>query len=410
MSSQQPAVTFDSNVLNMLTSGPERVAEVNLDAIAHNVRTIRSLIGERTLIAVIKADAYGHGAAGIAQTVLDAGADALGLVHVREALALRAVGIDATLMAWLHTPSTDFVLAVQEGIILGASGWDLEAIAYAAQQVGAVARVHLKIDTGLGRNGCTPADWPSFTARAKELQDAGLIAVEGIFTHLAVADEPDRKETDQQLDLFENMVSQARAAGLNPELIHAANTPGTFTAADKETGEILLGNGVRVGLGLYGLSPLAGVTSGDLNLRPAMTVSTRVNSVKEVPAGQGVSYGLNYSTPHATTLALIPVGYADGVPRVATGAPVRLYPNGKAEPRTYPVVGRIAMDQMVIDLGEPGLSAPEHGYLGARAVLFGEGENPPVEEWADAAGTINYEIVTRISPRVARVHTTDKDA
>ncbi len=410
MSSQQPTVTIDPNVLNMLTDEPERIATINLDAISHNVKTIRALIGERKLIAVIKADAYGHGAAAIAQTVLDAGADALGFVHVREALALRATGITAPLMAWLHTPATDFVQAVEVNIILGASGWDLEAIANAAMQAGKFARVHLKIDTGLGRNGCTPADWPAFTARAKEFEDAGLISVEGIFTHLAVADEPERKETDAQLQVFKKMVEQAHAAGLHPQLIHAANTPGTLTAADKDTGDLLLGNGVRVGLGLYGLSPLAGVSSNDLNLRPAMTVSTRVNSVKEVPAGHGVSYGLNYTTSHATTLALIPVGYADGVPRVATGAPVRLYPRGTAEPRTYPVVGRIAMDQMVIDLGAPGLSNPKFGYLGASAVLFGEGENPPVEEWAEAAGTINYEIITRISPRITRVHTTDKDS
>ena len=161
-----------------------------------------------------------------------------------------------------------------------------------------------------------------------------------------------------------------------------------------------------MGLALYGLSPLNGVSAEQLGLEPVMTFQTFVNAVKEVPAGQGVSYGLNYTTERPTTLALIPVGYADGVPRVATGGPVRIHPRGSAEARTYPVVGRIAMDQVVVDLGEPGLTDPELGYLHAPAVLFGAGENPRVEEWAEAAGTINYEIVTRISSRPDRIFLT----
>ena len=394
----------------------ERSATIDLDALEHNVRRLKELIGDRALIAVIKADAYGHGAYPVARSVIAAGADLLGVVHVNEALELRADGIDAPLMAWLHTPSTDFEAALQEKIRLGVSGWDLEAVAAAAERAGERAIVHLKADTGLGRNGATASDWPALVARAASLEESGLIAVEGIFSHLAVADEPTRAETAQQLDTLDAFVAQAREAGLDPKIVHLANSPATLTASldDWGTEERMLGDGVRCGLALYGLSPLPEVTAEELGLKPVMTVGSYIAAVKEVPAGQGVSYGLRYHTGKPTTLALVPLGYADGVPRIAENAPVRIYPGAQnvengcvpnnAEGKTYRVVGRIAMDQMVVDLGEPGLSDPELGYLGAPAILFGAGENPPVEEWADAAQTINYEIVTRISPRVERLY------
>ena len=396
----------------------ERSALINLDALEHNVRRLKELVGSRVLIAIVKADAYGHGAYPVARSALAAGADMLGVVHVNEALELRSEGIDAPLIAWLHTPSTDFDAALSEGVRLGVSGWDLEAVAAAAARTGERAIVHLKADTGLGRNGATAEDWPALVTRAAQLEAEGLIRVEGIFSHLAVADEPTRAETAEQLEVLDRFVAQAKDAGLNPDLVHLANSPGTLTAAldGWDTDERLLGGGVRTGLALYGLSPLPGVTSEQLGLEPVMTVSSYIAGVKEVPAGQGVSYGLRYHTDKPTTLALVPMGYADGVPRIAENAPVRIYPGAQnaeggaalppegVEGKTYRVVGRIAMDQMVVDLGEAGLSAPECGYLGAPVVLFGAGENPPVEEWADAAQTINYEIVTRISYRVPRVY------
>lgn len=388
----------------------ERVALIDLDAVEHNVRRIRELIGDRTLIAVVKADAYGHGAVDVGRAALAAGADRLGVVHVREASALRRAGITAPLIAWLHTPRTDFAQAVRDGLELGISNiWELDAIAAAHEEEGLHAPValHLKVDTGLGRNGSSLAELPAVAARARELEKAGKVWVEGLLTHLAVADEPERAETPQQVGRFEDALVLVREAGLNPTLLHVANSPATLSAGSLDarvsgTGELYLKNAVRVGLGLYGLSPLPGVSAGELGLAPAMHLQTFISGLKEVPAGQGVSYGLNYVTDRPTTLALIPMGYADGVPRVADGGPVRIYPQG-AEPRTYRVVGRVAMDQMVVDLGAPGLSDPALGYLGAPAVLFGAGQNPPVEAWAEAAGTINYEIVTRISPRVSRI-------
>lgn len=346
------------------------------------------------LMAVVKADAYGHGAMPVARAALEAGASWLGVAHISEALALRDAGIEAPPLAWLHTPESDFAGAIAAGVDLGSAGWELDLIAAAAGEQQRVARVHLKIDTGLGRNGSLPGDWDALLAGALAHQRAGLIRVVGIFSHLAVADEPDRPETDEQLEAFREAVALAESAGARFEVRHLANTPATFSRPDTHF------DLVRVGLGLYGLAPFAGQAPVALGLRPAMTLKSSVAQCKDVPAGQGVSYGLGYRTAATSALGLIPVGYADGIPRIATGGPVRV--NGV----TYPVVGRIAMDQMVIDLGQAGLVASGRSATGAEAVLFGPGDDgePSVDEWAAAAGTNNYEIVTRISQRVQRVY------
>ncbi|KFF58804.1 alanine racemase, partial [Cryobacterium sp. MLB-32] len=317
-----------------------------------------------------------------------------GVAHISEALALRAAAIHVPVVAWLHTTDSDFHAAVAADIDLGCSGWELAHIVAAAQQLRKTARIHLKIDTGLGRNGSTPEDWPDLVAVARQAELTGDVTVVGIFSHLAVADEPSRVETDEQLAVFTTAVAQARAAGLTPLVRHLANTAGVLSRPDTHF------DLVRAGLGIYGLSPFADKTSADLGLRPAMTLRTLVSVCKDVPAEQGVSYGLNYRTTEATTLALIPLGYADGIPRIATGGPVRI------DGVTYPVVGRIAMDQMVIDLGEAALVASGASVIGAEALLFGAGDDgeASVDAWAAAAGTISYEVVTRISPRVPRVY------
>ncbi|NVM96471.1 alanine racemase [Arthrobacter wenxiniae] len=375
---------------------PEREAVINLSAIAHNVAQLRSIAAPAKLMAVVKADAYGHGMLPVARTALAAGADWLGTAHVSEALQLRAAGIEAPLLAWLHTPSTDFAAAVAAGIDLGCSGWELEHIAAAARAEERPARVHLKIDTGLGRNGCPMAGWDALVSDAIACQDEGLLRVVGVFSHLAVADEPHRPETDAQIQVFREAVALAEDAGADLEVRHLANTPATLSRPDTHF------DMVRTGLGIYGLSPFEDLNSAQLGLIPAMTLQTQVALCKDVPAGQGVSYGLNFVTDRPTTLGLIPLGYADGIPRIASGGPVRV--NGV----TYPVVGRIAMDQMVIDLGphDAGDAGAPGSALGAAAVLFGDGSDggPLVEQWADAAGTVNYEVVTRISQRVPRTY------
>lgn len=384
-------------------NGLERQAIIDLSAIANNIKHLRQLSAPAQFMAVVKADAYGHGAVQVAQTAVAAGAQWLGTAHITEALALRAAGLEVPVLAWLHTTLSDFTAAVAHDIDLGCSGWELEHIVAAARELQRPARVHLKIDTGLGRNGSSAKNWPALVASAMEHQRAGLIRVVGVFSHLAVADEPERHETDEQLARFRAAVAIAEEAGADLEVRHLANTPATLSRPDTHF------DMVRVGLGMYGLSPFPDRTSAQLGLTPAMTLETRIALCKDVPAGQGVSYGLNHVATEETTLGLIPLGYADGIPRTATGGPVRV--NGV----NYPVVGRIAMDQMVIDLGpnacgrfastEDDAGAPaERAALGAVAVLFGDGADggPVVEQWAAAAGTINYEVVTRISQRVPR--------
>ncbi len=370
----------------------EREAVVDLAAIRHNVRRLINVAEPAKVMAVVKADGYGHGAVPVARAAVEAGAAWLGVAHISEGIELRNAGIEAPILSWLHTPVSDFDAAIEAGLDLGISGWELELIAAAAEKSARPARVHLKIDTGLGRNGCPPEKWEAFVSQAVEYQEDGLLRVVGIFSHLAVADEPQRAETDEQIDRFREAVAVASDAGVDVEVRHLANSPGTLSRPDTHF------DLVRTGVSVYGLSPFEDHTSAELRLRPAMTLRTQIAHCKEVPAEYGVSYGLSYRTSKPTTLALVPVGYGDGVPRIASGGPVTV--NG----RSYPVVGRIAMDQMVIDLGEAGIAGTDRSLLGAEALLFGPGDDgeKSVDEWARAAGTINYEIVTRISPRIPR--------
>ncbi|MBG6182259.1 alanine racemase [Arthrobacter sp. CAN_A214] len=370
----------------------DRRAEIDLDAVRSNVRHIARLVGPARVMAVVKADAYGHGAVPVARAAIEAGAAWLGVAHIAEAVALREAGIEAPLLAWLHTPGSDFAAGIETSVDLGVSGWELEHVVAAARSLERPARVHLKIDTGLGRNGCPPEQWDALLGKALEYQEEGLLRVVGIFSHLAVADEPERPETDDQLRRFREAVAVAENCGVDVEVRHLANTPATLSRPDCHF------DLVRVGLGIYGLSPFADQTPENLGLRPAMTLATSVANCKEVPAGQGVSYGFTYRTAERTTLGLIPVGYGDGVPRIATGAPVMV------DGRCYPVVGRIAMDQLVIDFGADGLADSDESPLGHRAVLFGGNDAPSVQAWAAASHSINYEVVTRISSRVPRIY------
>lgn len=373
------------------TGGPleglERAAIIDPAAIRHNVRTIAAAVSPAKVLVAVKADGYGHGALTAAQAALDGGADWLGTAHVTEALELRRAGIEAPLLAWLHTRDTDFSAAVEEHIALGISGWEIDAVAEAAAALQTPAHVHLKVDTGLGRNGCTMEKWPDLVGAAAGYQERGLISVEGVFTHLAVADEPDRRETDEQLAAYREAVSLAEQGGIAPDLRHAANTPAAMTRPDAHF------DMVRVGVGVYGQSPFADRTAEDLGLKPAMELRTTVSNVKQVPAGQGISYGLTHRVDRPTALALISLGYGDGVPRIAVDAPVRI---GE---RIYRSVGRVAMDQFVVDLADPDTEV----QVGDEVVLFGGESGLSAAEWGAAAQTINYEIITRISARVPRI-------
>lgn len=369
--------------MTRLPAGTMREALIDTDAIADNVRHVRRLTSS-DVIAVVKADGYGHGAVRSAVAALAGGANRLGVADIGEALALRRAGIDAPILAWLHAPGASFTDAVAHGIELGISSLDQLAAAAAAASAARPALVQLKVETGLGRNGLAPGDLPTVFAEAARLERIGKLRVVGIFSHLSNTSDADDRAA---LARFHEALALAARLGLTPALTHIAASHAALALPYARLGC------VRLGIAMYGLSPFADRTSADLGLRPAMTLRAAVAAVRRVPAGQGVSYGYTHRTDGETTLALVPLGYADGVPRAASGAAaVRI---GGA---TFPVAGRIAMDQFVVDVGDLPVS------VGDEAVLFGDPTlgMPPVEAWADAAGTINYEIVTRIGPRVPR--------
>ncbi|AZQ36811.1 alanine racemase [Streptomyces cyaneochromogenes] len=377
-----------------LRTAPLRArAEIDLAALRANVRTLRALAPGAALMSVVKSDAYGHGAVRCARAAVEAGAQWLGTATPEEALVLRAAGLDGVrIMCWLWTPGGPWREAIEADLDVSVSGmWALREVTEAAGQAGAAARVQLKADTGLGRNGCQPGeDWAELVGEALRAQAAGLIRVTGLWSHFACADEPGHPSVAAQLARFREMVAYAETQGVRPEVRHIANSPATLTLPDSHF------DLVRTGIATYGISPSPELGSpADFGLRPVMTLSASLALVKHVPGGHGVSYGHSYTTPGETTLGLVPLGYADGIPRHASGAgPVLV--GGKW--RT--VAGRIAMDQFVVDLGG---DEPEPG---AEAVLFGPGDRgePTAEDWAQAAGTIAYEIVTRIGTRVPRVY------
>ncbi|MFV8130758.1 alanine racemase [Streptomyces syringium] len=366
-------------------------AVIDLAALRANVTTLRARAPRAQLMAVVKADAYGHGAVRCARAARQAGAEWLGTATPQEALALRDAGDTGRLMCWLWTPGGPWREAVEADIDVSVSGmWALEEVSAAVHASGLRARVQLKIDTGLGRNGCQPDDWPELVLAAREAEAEGLIRVTGIWSHFACADEPGHPSIQAQLRVFKDALDYAERQGITPEVRHIANSPALLTLPETHF------DLVRTGVAVYGVSPSPEVgTPEDFGLKPVMTLSASLASVKRAPGGHGVSYGHHYTTPGPTTLALVPVGYADGIPRAASGTgPVLV--GGKW--RT--VAGRVAMDQFVVDLGG------DSAQVGDEAVLFGPGDRgePTAEDWARATGTIAYEVVTRISSRVPRVY------
>jgi alanine racemase len=372
---------------------------VDLDAIRGNVALLRAGTGAEVLAAV-KADGYGHGMVPAARAALAGGATWLGVATLGEALQLRAAGIGAPVLAWLLGPGLPLHEGVAAEVDLSAASLpQLAEMVAAARQAGRPARVHLKLDTGLGRGGATAADWPALVEEAAKAQADGAVEVVGAWSHLACADQPGHASIDHQLAAFAEGLALAERLGVTPRYRHIANSAATLTRRDTHF------DLVRPGIAVYGLTPVPGQHTGELasrfgilseGLRPAMTARARVLLAKRVPAGQGVSYGLTYTTARETTLAQIPLGYGDGIPRAASNTgPIRL----AGAVRT--IAGRVCMDQVVLDCGDDPVAA------GDVAVLFGPGDDgePTADDWAAATGTINYEIVTRFgSARVPRVY------
>jgi alanine racemase len=357
---------------------------IDLAAISANVATLRARTTAEVM-AVVKADGYGHGLLPSARAALAGGATWLGTAIIGECLQLRAAGIDAPLLAWLWTPDeTDDVReAVERGVDLAVSSlWQLDAVRAAAAAAGTPARIHLKIDTGLSRNGCTAADWPEMVAAAAKSDEVEAV---GVWSHFAYADAPGHPTIGRQLRAFRQALDVAESAGVHPQYRHLANSAATLTLPEAHF------DMVRPGIAVYGLSPVP--AEGNFGLVAAMTVQARLASVKRVPAGSGVSYGHEYTTTRETTVALVPLGYADGVPRHAGSVgPVSVHGE------RFTIAGRVCMDQFVLDIGDLSVDP------GDLAVLFGPGTDgePTAQDWADAIGTIHYEIVTRIGPRVTR--------
>ncbi|TFB48483.1 alanine racemase [Cryobacterium tagatosivorans] len=362
-----------------------REAVVDLGAVTANVAHLRSVIGTAHTMAVVKANGYGHGAAPVARAALAGGADWLGVADIEEALELRSAGIRAPILAWLHDPDADWAGAIAADIDLGlSSARQLQQVADAAESLGRTASVQIKLETGLSRNGVHESEWAPVLTLAAELERAGRLRVRGIFSHLSNASPADDTEA---IARFDRGLALAAAAGLSPELTHLAASAAALRLPAARYAM------VRLGISIYGLSPFDDATSAELGLVPAMTLRGRVAAVRHVAAGAGVSYDYTWRAPVDSSLALVPLGYADGVPRQASGC-ARVSIAG----RPHPVVGRIAMDQFVVSVGE------DLVRVGDEVVLFGDPAAgvPSADEWAHAAGTINYDIVTRIGRRVPR--------
>ncbi len=359
-------------------------AEVRPGAIEYNVRVLRDAIAPSRVWAVVKADGYGHGVITAAQAALAGGAEGLCVALVQEGFELRSAGITAPVLVLTEQPPDDLRLAVAHGLELTVYS---EAAVAALEAAGAVDHpVHLKIDTGMRRVGADPQAAPAVAAAIAASPAARL---EGVCTHLAVADDPADPFTALQLDRFDAALAVLRAAGHEPRIVHAANTAGGL-AHPRARYDM-----VRAGIGIYGISPGAGVDPLCERLQPALSLHARVAHVKRVRAGEGISYGLRHRFARDTTVAVLPIGYADGVPRrlFEVGGEVLL--GGVRRP----IVGVVTMDQVMIDCGDDRVA------VGDRAVLIGtQGEaRITATEWADRLGTIGYEVVCGISARVERL-------
>jgi alanine racemase len=358
---------------------------VHDDAVRANTAHFAALTGGR-LMAVLKADGFGHGR--LASSVIASGARSLGVTSVEEALALRAEGVRVPVLSWLNPPGADLEGAVRAHVDLAVPGPELlHAAARAARAVGRPARVHLHVDVGMARDGCPPAGWRALCDLARELRAAGTVRVVGAMGHMSCADRPGDEQNDRERLVFASALTSARRRGLVPAVAHLAATAATLTGA---------GSGFdlhRIGAGLVGIDP-SGTSDA---LRPALSLTSQVVSSREVAAGTGVGYGLDHVARRRSALALLPIGYGDGLPRAASHRAEVLLRG-----RRRPVVGRFSMDMVVVDTGDD-LVRP-----GEVATLFGPGADgePTVADWARWADTIPHEIVTRIGSRVARVHRT----
>lgn len=358
-------------------------ARIDLDHITANVAHLKNIAGV-DLMAVVKADAYGHGLVPVARAALAGGATSLGVALLEEAITLRDAGITAPILAWLVPPGSDFQLAVERNIDLAASSM------IALQEIGDVKssrrpRIHLEVDTGMTRGGFL-SEW--------NLISADLLAnldIVGIFSHFARADEPGEEQNQLQQKRFIEMIATLESLGHTKIIHHLSNSAATLKDSDSRF------DMVRTGIAMYGLTPDVKTlgTSISLDLKAAMSLHAKLHLVKDVPANSPVGYGATAITDRYTKLGIVAMGYADGIPRIAQGAGI--FVHGKRAP----IIGRVSMDQFVVDLGPDSVATS-----GDWVEVFGDGlaGGYTAEDWGNASGSINYEIVTRIGPRVPRIY------
>ena len=394
-------------------------AAVDLAAIRHNLGVLRAAAPGALQLATVKANAYGHGLLPVARAALDGGADWLGVAQLAEAFTLRR-GLDeagvaraeAPILAWISTSSSDFVAAIEADIDLSVSWtWVLADICAAARQVGRPARVHVKIDTGMSRAGSTLADLPALAAALRMAADDGLVDVVGAWSHMSRADDPSEAgnaSTASHVRIFEEGLAILADAGVTPRIRHLSATSGILWHPEAHY------DMVRAGIGLYGLSPDPAVaTAEQLGLIPALELRAPLTSVKVIEEGTPASYGGTWVAPTRRWIGLVPLGYGDGILRAVSNR-ARVVVHTASGPFNAPIVGRVCMDQFMVDLGQaegsPGTPTARSGQAPAApgdiATLFGSGAGGEAlaDDWAQAAGTINYEIVTHLGAHIPRIY------
>jgi alanine racemase len=367
--------------MNLVQSPAQRMlglaeAVVDLSAIRDNVRTFARRVHSGTeIMAVVKADAFGHGAARVARTALDAGATWLGVARAGEAMQLRKAGLTAPIFTWLYDETE--LIWLEDVDVSVSNVADLHRIIAAPN----VRNVHLKLDTGMHRGGSTPEQWIELTRAAAYYEAQGSISVRGVWSHLSHGDELDASHSRRQLKLLSTGVALAKRAGLTPQYVHIANSSGAITLDAPEC------NLARIGAGLFGIDEVGA------GLHPSMKLLSKVAQVRRIKAGEGVSYSHTYVTPRDTTIALVPIGYADGIPRIAAEQASVLCRGVR-----MPVLGRITMDQFVVDAGDLTVEP------GDPVTIFGDGSSgePTIAEWAEWAQTIPHEIYCGLGARVPR--------
>lgn len=394
-------------------------AAVDLAAITHNLSVLRAAAPGALQLATVKANAYGHGLVPVALAALDGGADWLGVAQLAEAFTLRRgldeAGVpraDAPLLAWISTSSSDFAAAIEADIDVSVSWtWVLADICAAARAVGRPARVHVKIDTGMSRAGSTLADLPALASALRMATDDGLVDVVGAWSHMSRADDPSEAgnaSTASHVRIFEEGLAILADAGITPRIRHLAATSGILWHPEAHY------DMVRAGIGLYGLSPDPAVaTSEQLGLVPALELRAPLTSVKVIEEGTPVSYGGTWVAPTRRWIGLVPLGYGDGILRAASNK-ARVVVHTASGPLNAPLIGRVCMDQFMVDLGpaqaSPGTPTARSGDAPAApgdiAILFGSGAGGEAlaDDWAEAASTINYEIATHLGTHIPRTY------